>query len=101
MRKRQFAGVLAGALVALSATFSSAEAQKKVESGEVTILNDHIDVHQVFVFDAKGDRHSLGFIGHEELKTFAIPEKVKAKGAYRVALQQWTPLPGIGVSVQA
>ena len=94
MKKRHFAGLLAGALVAVSASFSSAQAQEKVETGEVTILNDHIDVHQVFVFDANGRRHALGFIGHEELKTFEIPDKVKAMGPYRVGVQQWTPLPG-------
>jgi hypothetical protein len=101
MRKRNFAGVLAGALLALGATFSGAQAQKPVEQGDVTILNDHIDVHQVYVFDAEGRRHSLGFIGHEQVKTYTISDKIKEMGPYRIALQQWTPLPGIGVSVQA
>lgn len=101
MRKRHFSGVLAGALLALGATFSGAQAQKTVEQGDVTILNDHIDVHQVYVFDAEGHRHSLGFIGHEQVKTYTISDKIKAMGPYRIAVQQWTPLPGIGVSVQA
>jgi hypothetical protein len=43
----------------------------------------------------------LGFVGHDQLKSFDVPAKYEAMGPYRIALQQYLPLPGIGVSASA
>jgi hypothetical protein len=72
-----------------------------MENEDVVITNDHLHVHEVFVVDAKGERHILGFIGHDETKSFDVPAKYEAMGPYRIALQQYLPLPGIGVSASA
>jgi hypothetical protein len=92
--------VLAGTLALAAATFGTAQAQS-MENADVVITNDHLHVHEVFVVDATGERHVLGFVGHDQTKTFDVPAKYEAMGPYRIALQQYLPLPGIGVSAQA
>jgi hypothetical protein len=96
MRTRKLTGLFGGTLILLMSMFGGAGAQS-VERADVTILNDHLHVHKVLVFDALGQRHMLGFVGHNEMKDFKVPSKVEALGPYSIALQQYLPLPGIGV----
>jgi hypothetical protein len=100
MNKRKITGALAGALAALAIAVGGANAQS-VERSDVAIMNDHLHVHKVFVVDANGKNHTLGFVGHDQLKTFDVPAKIKALGNYRIALQQYLPLAGLGVSAEA
>lgn len=100
MNKRKITGALAGALAALAISVGGANAQS-VERADLAIMNDHLHVHKVFVVDANGKNHTLGFVGHDQLKTFDVPAKIKAMGNYRIALQQYLPLSGIGVSAEA
>lgn len=90
----------AGALILAASAFGGAAAQGFDEQ-DVAILNDHMHVHKVFVFDAEGDSHVLGFVGHDELEYFDVPDEIEAMGPYRIALQQYLPLPGLGVPVDA
>jgi hypothetical protein len=92
--------VLAGTLILAAATFGTAQAQS-MEPQDVVITNDHLHVHQVFVIDAEGERHQLGFVGHDETKSFDVPSKYEVMGSYRIALQQYLPLAGLGVPVDA
>jgi hypothetical protein len=92
--------VLAGTLVLAAATFGTAQAQS-MEPHDVLITNDHLHVHQVFVIDAEGERHVLGFVGHDETESFDVPSKYEMMGPYRIALQQYLPHPGIGVPASA
>ena len=92
--KRSIPGIVAGALVALACSVGGAQAQ---EIADVTILNDHLHVHKVLLVDAEGDQHVLGFVGHDQLKSFDVPTKYEVMGPYRIALQQYLPLPQIGV----
>jgi hypothetical protein len=100
MNRRKLTGALTGALAALALSVGGAHAQS-VEGRDVAIMNDHLHVHKVFVVDANGKQHQLGFVGHDQLKMFDVPEEIKALGNYRIALQQYLPLSGIGVSVEA
>jgi hypothetical protein len=100
MKKRKLTGALSSALAVLALSVGSANAQS-LERTDVAILNDHLHVHKVFVVDAKGEQHTLGFVGHDQFKTFDVPAKIKSMGNYRIALQQYLPLSGIGVSVEA
>ena len=92
--------VLAGAAALFAFSFGRAQAQS-VENEDVVIMNDHLHVHEVFVVDAHGERHVLGFVGHDQLKAFDVPAKYEAMGPYRIALQQYMPEPGLGVSAAA
>jgi hypothetical protein len=83
-------------MILMMSMFGGVQAQS-AERTDVTILNDHLHVHKVLVFDALGERHVLGFVGHDEIKDFDVPTKVEALGGYRIALQQYLPLPGLGV----
>jgi hypothetical protein len=83
-----------------AAPFADAAAQD-VEEQDVAIMNDHLHVHKVLVFDAEGESHVLGFIGHDEFDYFNVPDEIEAMGPYRIALQQYLPLPGLGVPVDA
>ena len=96
MSRNRLPRVLAGTLILAAGTFGTAQAQS-VEPEDVLITNDHLHVHQVFVIDAKGEQHGLGFVGHDQTKAFDVPAKYEAMGAYRIALQQHMPLPGLGV----
>ena len=91
---------LSGALVLVATAFGGAAAQD-VDEMDVAILNDHLHVHKVLVFDAEGESHVLGFVGHDQMKYFDVPEEIEAMGAYRIALQQYLPLPGLGVPADA
>jgi hypothetical protein len=91
---------LAGALILIGSAFGGLGAQR-VEEEDVTILNDHMHLHKVFVFDAQGESHVLGFVGHDQVKTFDVPDEIEAMGPYRIALQQYLPLPGLGVPADA
>ena len=86
----------AGALILAASAVGGAAAQG-VDEQDVAILNDHMHVHKVFVFDAEGDSHVLGFVGHDELEYFDVPDEIEAMGPYRIALQQYLPLPQLGV----
>ena len=97
MRRKKISGIVAGA-VALLASAGGLRAQ---EIPDVAILNDHLHVHKVFVVDARGESHQLGFVGHDQLKTFDVPAKYEAMGPYRIAVQQYLPFAGNGVSVAA
>lgn len=96
--KSSMARAFAGAAILMGSLVGGAGAQQQSARHDVTIVNDHMHVHRVLVFDAEGERHRLGFIGHDEMKDFDIPAEVEAKGPYTIALQQFLPLPGIGVS---
>jgi hypothetical protein len=98
MSTRKLPGLIGGTLVMMMATFGGAQAQS-VTRADVTILNDHLHVHKVLVFDALGERHMLGFVGHDQMKDFDVPAEIEALGGYRIALQQYLPLPGLGVPV--
>jgi hypothetical protein len=100
MKKRTSSAALGGALILLASSFGGAQAQS-VERADLAILNDHLHVHKVFVVDARGEQHQLGFVGHDELKTFDVPAEIEQLGAYRVALQQYLPLAGLGVTADA
>jgi hypothetical protein len=100
MNKRKITGALSGALALLALSVGGANAQS-VERPDVAILNDHIHLHLAFVVDANGKNHTLGLVGHDELKTFEVPAKIKAMGNYRIALQQYHPMAGNGVSAAA
>ena len=63
-----------------------------MKSEDVVVTNDHLHVPSVFVVDAKGEQHVLGFVGHDQTKAFDVPAKYEAMGAYRSALQQHLPL---------
>jgi hypothetical protein len=99
MIKRTISGALGGALLLL-ASFGGLRAQS-VELADVAILNDHLHVHKVFVVDARGEQHQLGFVGHDQLKMFDVPADIERMGAYRIALQQYLPHAGIGVPADA
>ena len=96
MSRMRIPRVLAGTLILAAATFGTAQAQS-MEREDVVITNDHLHIHQVFVVDAKGERHVIGFVGHDETKAFDVPAKYEVMGPYRIALQQHLPLPGLGV----
>jgi hypothetical protein len=100
MKKRISTAALGGALVLLASAFGGAQAQS-VERADLAILNDHLHVHKVFVVDARGEQHQLGFVGHDQLKTFDIPAQIELMGPYRIAFQQYLPLAGVGVSAEA
>ena len=100
MKRQKITTALSAALLALTSLFAGNAQAQSLEPVDVTIYNDHMYVHRVLVFDADGDRHMLGYIGHDEIKDFDIPAKVEAKGLYTVAVQQFLPLPGIGVSAE-
>ena len=89
-----------GALIMLVLTFGSVAAQE-VRDKDVAILNDHLQTHEVFVFDAHGGQHVLGFVGHDQFKYFDVPDDIEAMGPYRIALQQYLPEPQLGVPVDA
>ena len=91
---------LSGALILVAAAFGGASAQD-VEEQDVAIMNDHLHVHKVLVFDAEGESHVLGFVGHDDLDYFDVPDEIEAMGPYRIALQQYHPLPGLGVPADA
>lgn len=97
--QKKITTALSAALVALASAFAGDAQAQSVEPVDVTVYNDHLHVHRVLVFDAEGDRHMLGYVGHEDTEHFDIPAEVEAKGPYTVALQQFLPLPGIGVPV--
>ena len=99
MKKRAIRGALGSALLLL-ASVGGIRAQS-LELPDVAIMNDHLHVHKVYVVDANGRNHLLGFVGHDQLKTFEVPSKIKAMGDYRIALQQHLPLPGLGVPADA
>jgi hypothetical protein len=98
MRTETLRRAFTGALLLIASSFAGLRAQA---DADVVILNDHLHLHQVFVFDADGERHRLGFVGHDQLKTFDVPADIEAMGAYRIALQQYLPLPQLGVSTDA
>jgi hypothetical protein len=98
MRRKSIPGIVAGAVALLASAVGGAGAQ---EIPDVAILNDHLHVHKVFVVDARGEQHQLGFVGHDQLKTFDVPTKIESMGPYRIALQQYLPLAGNGVSAAA
>lgn len=100
MSRTNLPRVLAGTMILAAATFGTAQAQS-LEPQDVVITNDHLHVHEVFVVDARGERHILGFVGHDQTKSFDVPAKYEAMGPYRIALQQYLPLPGIGVPASA
>lgn len=96
MTTRKLPGVIGATLILMLSMFGGVQAQS-VERADVTILNDHLHVHKVLVFDAEGQRHMLGFVGRNQIKDFEVPDKIRAIGPYRIALQQHHPLPGLGV----
>jgi hypothetical protein len=82
-------------LALAAAGFGTAQAQSSEQ--DVAIWNDHLHVHQVYVFDSQGEQHLLGFVGHDELEYFDVPDDVEAMGPYRIAVRQHLPLPQLGV----
>jgi hypothetical protein len=100
MSKGRLTRVLAGALILSASAFGGLRGQS-VPNEDVVILNDHLHVHEVFVIDARGERHVLGFVGHDQIKSFDVPAKYEAMGPYRIALQQFLPLPQLGVPADA
>jgi len=91
------------AMVAL-ATPASAQVRMMdvVDDPGVAVFNESAHQLRVYAYPTdRDDRVLLGWIGSDELEYFHVPEKAQTEGGwYRVAVQQVTPLPQIGVSAE-
>jgi len=98
---RVTAVALASAAAVALASPASAQVQKMdvADDPGVAAYNESSHQLRVYAYPAdQDDRVLLGSIGSEELEYFHVPEKAQTEGGwYRVAVQQVTPLPQIGV----
>ena len=91
------------ALFALGAPNPVTSQTMEVDDG-VAVMNESLHELRVFAYapDAEdGERSLLGWVGNDELEFYSVPEDVKVSGMYRIAVQQITPQPQIGVSAEA
>jgi len=91
------------ALTGIGATAEDATAQRVPADPGVAVYNE--SMHQVRVYaydDAEDDRVLLGWVGSGELEFYSVPAEARTRlGHYHLAVQQASPMPQIGVSVES
>jgi hypothetical protein len=90
---------LMGAVTFAVAMPASAQRMDDADDPGVAVYNDSMHQLRVYAYPAdQEDRVLLGWIGSDELEYFHVPEKAQTEGGwYRIAVQQVTPMPQIGV----
>jgi hypothetical protein len=93
---------LASAAMFALAMPASAQMMDDAEDPGVAVFNESMHQLRVYAYPAdQEDRVLLGWIGSDELEYFHVPEKAQTEGGwYRIAVQQVTPLPQIGVPAE-
>jgi hypothetical protein len=69
------------------------------ENPDVVVVNESSHILKVFAFEAaEEERELLGWVGHDEIEFFQVPtDQVSRDGEFRIAVQQASPLPQLGV----
>jgi hypothetical protein len=103
LKKMQLSVAILGAVLAIGMP-DPAAAQSMSSDDGVAVMNESLHELRVFAYapDAEeGERSLLGWVGHDELEFYTVPDEVKASGMYRIGVQEITPQPQIGVSAEA
>jgi hypothetical protein len=96
------AGLLAGALAALSASAAPVAAQSYIENPDVAVQNSSIHELRVYAYAQNpSDRVLLGRIGANEIRFYRVPSEIRmTDGDYHVAVQEISPEPQLGVPAE-
>lgn len=98
-RRRQI-GIPLFVLFALFAAADLGSAQTMDERPGGVVVNESNQEVRVYAFPQNvDDRVLLGWVGGAELDYFPVPAEARtSQGTFRMAVQQITPLPQIGIS---